>query len=425
MNKNTFFGINHVNDFVGWLVKSLPTLNIRLQINASRFVPGGIAVTCNGFNDVLRHYVWKSTGMQTGDWNEARTRLNALSVKLRAAVDRKDEQATLLACENILAWGGNRDSSVGALPFLRDKVGTSLCRYIANTSACFSLESADTSDLVPPVIRMNAMLTKVHALYAVDGLPIYDSRVAAAIASLVELWRQSRGCHGELPSELAFPATTTTRTVLKLFPGAVHPGVLGYSASTTPQRWSSAKVRLGWIIDRVLKEAENIVLPNQTVSHQERMHAFEASLFMIGYDVRSLDCSNTLPDNQKYSKRFKELSAELNTATYFEKSTFPLFRPGKEIVYTGDVYSVFEITWGAARFSLEAEVIEDLLNHFAQLKDVPLGANVTGTVPSNSLGQWLSDNGWPSRKYASAIAAVLSNEGFLSRSGASKGLNFN
>jgi hypothetical protein len=424
MKKNAFFGINHVNDFVGWLVKSLPTLNIRLQINASRFVPNGIDVACNGFKHVLNHYVWRSTGMQTGDWNEARARLNALSVELRAAVGRGDGPATLSACENILAWGGNRDSSVGAHPFLRDKVGTSLCEYIAAAAASFSLESADTSNLVPPVTLMNAMLTKVHALYAVDGLPIYDSRVAAAIASLVELWRQSRGCHGELPPELVFPATTTTRTVLKLFPKAVHPGVLVYSAPTTTQRWSSAKVRLGWIIDRLLHTDPNIVLPSQNASHQEKMHAFEASLFMIGYDVRSLHRNNRLADNSIYSKRFKKLSAESSVSTHFEKSTFPLFRPGKEIAYTGGVYSGFEITWGAARFSLEAEVIEDLLSHFAQLKDIPLGANVTGTVPSNSLGQWLTDNGWPSRRYASAIAAVLSNEGFLSRSGASKGLNF-
>jgi len=288
MNRNTFFETNHVNDFVDWLVKSLPALNIRLKINASRFVPGGIAVTFNGFNNVLNHYIWKSTGVRTGDWNETKTRLNALSVDLRDAVDRVDGPATLSACENILAWGGNRDSAVGAHPFLREKVGASLCEYIADAGDSFSLESADTSKLAPPVIRMNAMLTKVHALYAVDGLPIYDSRVAAAIASLVELWRRANRINGTLPPELSFPATDRERTVGCLFPDAVDPGVLAYGSKSTPHRWSSAKVRLGWIIEAAIKKSRNLVLPNQNVSDPERMRAFEASLFMIGYDVSCL-----------------------------------------------------------------------------------------------------------------------------------------
>lgn len=416
MNRENFFNSADVNDFVEWLVKNLPRFNIRLKINGSRFAPNGLDVVCNGFNQVLQHYIWRTTGMQNGDWNETRTGLNGLSAELRTAIDHNDEQATLLVCQNILAWGGNRNPAVGALPFLRDLAGDSLCAYIRTTGASFELCSADTDQIAPPVIRMNAMLTKVHALYATDGLPIYDSRVAAAIASLVELWRRSTDRVGALPPALTFPATTATRTVLRLFPDAVHPGVLIYGAEASVQKWSSAKVRLGWIIGRVLSTAPNTVPIDQDASHKERMHAFEASLFMIGYDVRSLGYSEPCVIERDFKKRFKKLSEELYATPTFEKVTFPLFKPGAEVEYAGDIDSGFKVKWGVSRFVLEAENIQNLLDCFFEKKEVPMGASMTGTVPQNSLGQWLTDNGWPSRRYASAIAAVLANEGFVQKS---------
>lgn len=55
------------------------------------------------------------------------------------------------------------------------------------------LTEPDEAALSSPIGRMNSTLAKVHALYATDGLPIYDSRVAGAVASLVELWEREHG----------------------------------------------------------------------------------------------------------------------------------------------------------------------------------------------------------------------------------------
>jgi hypothetical protein len=135
---------------------------------------------------------------------------------------------------------------------------------------------------------MNSMLTKVHALASRDGLRIYDSRVAAAIASLVELWRRVQGRAGEpQPLALAFPAIPSNRSVRSLFADAQSPGVLSYAPATaaaTAVAWCCANVRLGWLIAAVLEKAPGLVAGEAA---QDRMHAFEASLFMIGYDV---DC---------------------------------------------------------------------------------------------------------------------------------------
>lgn len=62
--------------------------------------------------------------------------------------------------------------------------------------------------------EMNSMLTKVHAFFALDGLPIYNSRVAAAIATLIELWRTESGrIQQTLPDPLKFPALSKAHSV--------------------------------------------------------------------------------------------------------------------------------------------------------------------------------------------------------------------
>ena len=166
-----------------------------------------------------------------------------------------------------------------------------LCRYLRDAGDAFALDTADVDAIVPPVELLNSMLTKVHALYAADGLPIYDSRVAAAIASLVEMWRVATGKSGDpLPAMLAFPATAASRTVRGLFPHANAPGVMAYGTPETAGQWASAKVRLAWIMESVLGRLPELFTGCCPVpSPADRIHAFEASLFMVGYNVTCLD----------------------------------------------------------------------------------------------------------------------------------------
>lgn len=292
MNKQAFLANQDVEDFLVWLARELPRLKIRLDIKRSRFVPLGVQVDVTGLENVLAHYTWKSHGMATGDWAETRARLDALAHALRDAVRRDSNPDALDACRNILQWGGNRNWNRGAYPFLSARAAAGvLCQYLKETSAAFALDTADADALVPPIEMLNSMLTKVHALYATDGLPIYDSRVAAAIASLVEMWRVAIGKSGDpLPAPLTFPATTVSRTVHRRFPHARAPGVMTYGAPETAGQWASAKVRLGWVMEQILGSMPALFSDCcPTPSLADRMHAFEASLFMVGYDVGCLD----------------------------------------------------------------------------------------------------------------------------------------
>ena len=292
MNKQAFLANQDVEDFLAWLARELPRLKVRLDIKRSRFVPSGLKVDVTGLGSVLAHYTWKSHGMATGDWPEASAHLAALAHALRDAVRRDSDPDALDACRDILQWGGNRNWNTGAYPFLSARAAAGVFgRYMKDTGAAFALDTADVDTPVPPVETLNSMLTKVHALYAEDGLPIYDSRVAAAIASLVEMWRLATGKSGDpLPAPLTFPATTASRTVHGLFPHANAPGVLAYGAPETATQWASSKVRLGWIMESMLEEMPELFSGCcASPSIADHMHAFEASLFMVGYDVGCLD----------------------------------------------------------------------------------------------------------------------------------------
>lgn len=442
MTRTDFLKDPNVKDFVEWLahprVGDFPAIGaghtdrkepfsvlsfpICLNIKKSRFVPKGVKVRVKGIEGVLSHYTWKSAGIHKGDWPETKTRLTALSVALRAAVGRESNKDALEACRDILKWGGNRNSKVGAYPFLHGMETTrTLWKYITETGTSFSLATADESNLTPPVSLMNAMLTKVHALYASDGLPIYDSRVAAAIASLVEMWRVDTGKTGApLPSVLAFPATMASRTVLRLFPHADHPGVMVYGAPGTIAQWSSAKVRLGWVMESVLKKLPGLFSNCcKSPSLTDRMHAFEASLFMIGSDVACLDCKLGEESPSEYKKAFKSLTQPLSsTGTHkIAKTITTLSGRGCPISYSGNSETGFDLKWGELRFRLDPEFLMDIENEFVGRCGVPLGANMTGTIPDDSLGKWIVDEGWTSPRYASAISAVLHAEGIITSVG--------
>jgi len=415
MKKSDFLTNADVNDFVGWLVTALPMFPVCLQIGSSRFVPGGIRARVNGIEAVLSNYRWKPSGLTVGDWVQTTAHLASLASPLQAAVAAGNQPNTLAACDAILQWGGNRNKKTGAYPFLNQMAGASapnLCQYLCATGAAFHLATADATCIAPPVTMMNSMLTKVHALYATDGLPIYDSRVAAAIASLVELWRFSISTTAHpLPVALSFPATLPTRTVLRLFPNATHhPGVMVYGSPCTPADWSGAKIRLGWLMEEVLNR--NTLLFASEGSLKDRIHAFEASLFMIGYDVACLACPNDTAISASYKRRVKMLQSA--SLSQHNKTVRPLSGKGQNITYSGEAAIGFSVIWGITKFQLSPEDINEIVSEFGGLNNVPLGACQTDPTP-NSLGQWLVDNGWASARYASAIAAILHEEDMIAR----------
>ncbi|MFN4327642.1 MAG: hypothetical protein ACK4FF_02095 [Limnobacter sp.] len=418
MKKSDFLDNPDVNEFAGWLSDHAPNIEVNLEIRRSKFVPNRVSANLKGFSEILNCYQWKSKDVVSGDWTESVEKLKHLSEQLRDAVSSGSEQEALRACINVLDWGGDRNPHRGSRPFLERKARKqNLLTYLRGVTNALNLEEADTRLLTSessPVKKMNSMLTKVHSLLSVDGLPIYDSRVAAAIASLVEMWRMDRKLTDKpLPDALRFPATMRSRSVLHVFPTEHHPGVLNYNSDSTSGEWASAKVRLAWLIQLVLLKTESPLFPG-CADLAARMHAFEATLFMIGYDVRCLNPA--LGPNKRFvvPVEAKKLLNQLEESGKPTKSVGTLNGRGQSINYSGTTSTGFNVSWGSLKFTLDPETIDHLSAEFHGRSDVPLGASMTGGTPDDSLGQWLVNNGWPSARYASAIAPILLEEGELS-----------
>lgn len=275
MQREAFLAQQDIGAFVDWLVKTLPGLQVQLIFKPSKFVPGGLRARIEGFEQVLEHYRW---GV---DWQETREVLRQLRNRLRDAVERDDNAQAFQACCDVLRWGGVRS----ARPFLKDlhdrgELTAHLRRMVSLLSpgahASLSALNADS------VIRFDSGLTKIYALLDRSGSPIYDSRVGAAIGMLHGLFRKQQELAG---TALSFPSGPARGQQIR-DPGAfagLRAAPQFYSRHVPHHEWARSQLRLGWIIRAVLERTDWFAREGELA---DRCHAFEACLFMLGYDLR-------------------------------------------------------------------------------------------------------------------------------------------
>ena len=194
MNKTDFLNQPNVTHFIEWASNTSLSLLCGLDIRHSAKVPGGIQANCIGLNDVLAHYTWNASWSDgehkhaSCDWQSTKQSLQALAVFLQEAVASGDQRRALHACLSILKWGGDRNSKVGATPQLEALAREDqLVEYLLSSRKTFELTNCDLSQL-QAIQFAGSMWTKIYALNSFDGLPIYDSRVGAAMAALVEVY---------------------------------------------------------------------------------------------------------------------------------------------------------------------------------------------------------------------------------------------
>lgn len=311
MTKHEFLSNPDVIGFLSWSCASLQSLRVKLDVSkrgtgsAVGQCGPGVRVQTSNFSDLVRLYHWRSEWQRadgskvfSDDWPSTQKSLLELAHWLRSEVSKGSHHDTLKASKAIVTWGGDRShlqaTPRGAIPFLEQV--PDLPSYLDSCRSALALDTANT-DLFDPVSKMNAMLTKVHSLLAEDGLPIYDSRVAAAIALLVERYRRSLECSWtDVPHCLQFKATdrdnlkrrvSGLRTLDKRDPGCIN----RQDVQACTSDWVSAKIRLGWLAEDLILRADR--LGNPIIDHDlsrdqslpSRMRAFEAGLFMLGFDI--------------------------------------------------------------------------------------------------------------------------------------------
>lgn len=303
MNKQQYLSNPDVIAFIDWFIDYFPQLTIRLKIKSSQFVPNGINKVVQGGHLLINDYLWRTSwfdidskeAISSSDWSSTKSSINHLRLLL---VNAQNDADLLKACHGVLEWGGERNPNYGARPFLTQKAQQQqLKKYLLDCREALSLETANLKNL-GVVTNMNAMLTKVHAFYADDGLPIYDSRVAGAVAMLVEIFRSTYYANKWLhmiPSILEFPVADQARRIPTNYKiDAVPVPIL---TTNNQHLWVSAKVRLGWlahgILAKLAAQGEDWFKNEPTLA--DKCRALEACFFMLGYDLQWV--SNKQPNN--------------------------------------------------------------------------------------------------------------------------------
>lgn len=309
MNKNEFLNNEDVRNFIIWASDFLrDSLQANLFISSKGTKNAGVVEgQFKGLNQITNAYKWKSKWknsdgfeIESIDWNTTSNYLASLGNALRNALDEKNTEVTFELCREIIKWGGGlRNPNVGAIKFLTDKkVDGSLCKYLTDCQYQLRLDNANDSNL-NNIGDMNAMLTKVHAIASTDGLPIYDSRVAGAIACIIEIYFiKTHSQRMNLPKELTFKSTDPAirRQVNGLcstsrVPNGITRGTDNHELVKRSSEWAFSKIRLGWLMRAIIDKADQnkkTLFDPKIKENKKEMHAFEAALFMIGFDVSCL-----------------------------------------------------------------------------------------------------------------------------------------
>ena len=134
-------------------------------------------------------------------------------------------------------------------------------------------------------------MTKIYSLIDNTGSPIYDSRVGAAMAMLYQCFIHSQ--KEDKNALLNFPSGSARGKQIR------NPGALGteffnapqfYTRGVEPHIWAQFQLKLGWIIQDILNKTKWF---DKEGNIADRCRAFEACLFMIGYDLRAIS-GNTI-----------------------------------------------------------------------------------------------------------------------------------
>lgn len=221
---------------------------------------------CSSLWEAHKWYEWNG-----GNFDANQAELECLSACLRRAVDQDDPLAFVGAAHGILRWGGVTGRTATELR----RLGEDALPIFRKASRLLDPSHADTSCL-SGVRYMNSGWTKVYALM-LDGLPIYDGRVGAAMGYLVQR-HCTDAAMNNVPDLLHFrwgpargdqnrdPSSDSLR--FKRLPYA------------SPRKWAECNVRAAWVLGEVCGEGRFGDLPPA-----RRLRALEAALFMIGYKL--------------------------------------------------------------------------------------------------------------------------------------------
>lgn len=168
MRRDEYLRSPAVATFIGWL---------RQRVRGDKAFPHSYTMLkpvrdwrCNSLWEAHERYEWNGL-----DFAANQAELDCLAACVRRAVREDDPSAFVGAAHGILRWGGVTPHNAAKLRAL----GEEALPIFREASRLLDPSHADTSQL-EGVRHMNSGWTKVYSLM-LDGFPIYDGRVGAAM----------------------------------------------------------------------------------------------------------------------------------------------------------------------------------------------------------------------------------------------------
>jgi hypothetical protein len=278
MEKQQYIGCPAVQDFIRFLSTRLNDHPFyHSWAKASK-----VQWSCASFVEAVHTYRWRSK-----NFAQTQAELDDYATRLRGAASGSSLDSVMAAAvsKEIQVWGGTNSGKNGKGNVASiEQYGDRYADYLARCAVAFG-----PSDQLPDlgdkslIVRSNAGFTKIYALLT-DGFCIYDSRVAAALGYLVVQYVRQTS-HPDVPKELQF-ATMSSRG-----PRARRDASSGpYTFPSTNQRSATHfrwNMRANWVLEASLQGTGF-----RKHFGDRSTRAFEAALFMIGYDVQPSDTAS-------------------------------------------------------------------------------------------------------------------------------------
>ncbi len=249
MRRTDYLGLSSVQGFVDWgsnIVRGEWGLQHAWQ--GSKRVG---QLKCNTLYQAYKGYFWNDECF----FMTAR-KLDDFRGQFKRAIDDDDNIRFATIAEDVKYWG---------------RIGNATLRpnVLRERAELLNPRTADTEDL-RAFGEMRSIDSKIYSLL-VDGLPIYDSRTACGLASLIWLFCKDRGyCPIPDALKIGIPSAhvSFSRNPDESFPG-IHSGF----------KYADSNLKAAWILGDLLETAGGF----GHVPTNQQLLALQSALFMLGY----------------------------------------------------------------------------------------------------------------------------------------------
>ena len=236
------------------------------------------AFHCQSLFEAYREFDWPFRVQIPGESSPRRGRsreenfavLDRLSILLRQAADGGNARAFLTAVTAVVEWGG---AGVQQNRVRLTTLGAEALTVVREDAVRLDPARADLGQL-DEVGYLNAGFSKIQALL-LDDFPMYDSRVACALASMVRRYCEENG-RATVPRQLALSIPPPQGPIVRN-PSAGTLRFRGMRWRDTKQ-YASSNVIAAWLLAALATHG-----PFGDLPPDRRLPALQSAMFMLGY----------------------------------------------------------------------------------------------------------------------------------------------